>query len=52
MSSRTKGYSTNGVVIVKVVVGIEVEVIVVATQPRRSVASSPLLSPPLRARRG
>ncbi len=30
------GYSTSGIVVIKVVVGIEVEVVVVATKPRRT----------------
>ena len=30
------GYSTSGIVVIKVVVGIEVEVVVVATEPRRT----------------
>jgi hypothetical protein len=44
-----KGYSTSSVIVVKVVIGIKVEVIVVATEPRSSLAPSLFPAPPFHA---
>ena len=44
-SPLQKGYSTSSVIVVKVVIGIKVEVIVVATEPRSSLAPLPFRAP-------
>ncbi len=35
-SPRWMGYSTGSIVVIKIVVGIDVEIVVVATEPRRT----------------
>ena len=45
ISLLRKVYSASGVIVVKVVIGIKVEVIVVATEPRSSLAPLPIPAP-------